>query len=63
MKPKLVSIQNNLESGNMQFKDEQRMGKMINTYTILVGRREGNVPLGRLRQTLKNNIKTDHKEI
>jgi hypothetical protein len=40
-----------------------RMGKKRNAYRILVGKPEGNRPLGRPRRTWMDNIKTDLREI
>jgi hypothetical protein len=40
-----------------------RMGEKRNAYRILVGRPEGNIPLGRLRRRWVGNIKMDLREI
>jgi hypothetical protein len=40
-----------------------RMGENRNSYRILVGKPEGNRPLGRPRRRWKDNIKTDLREI
>jgi hypothetical protein len=39
------------------------MGKKKNAYRILVGRPEGNRPLGRHRRSWEDNIKMDLREI
>jgi hypothetical protein len=39
------------------------MGEMRNSYKILVGKLEGNRPLGRPRHRWKGNIKMDLREI
>jgi hypothetical protein len=36
---------------------EARMGEMTNAYTILVGKPEGKIPLGRPRSKRKGNIR------
>jgi hypothetical protein len=38
------------------------MGEMRNAYRILVGKPEGNRPLGRGRRRWKDSIKTDHRD-
>jgi hypothetical protein len=40
-----------------------RMGEKRNAYTILVGKSEGNSPLGRPRRRWVDNIKMDLREI
>jgi hypothetical protein len=40
-----------------------RMGRKRNAYRILVGRPEGNRPLGRPRHRWEDNIKLDLREI
>jgi hypothetical protein len=40
-----------------------RMGKRRNVYTVLVGRPEGKIPLGRPRRRWEYNIKMDLREI
>jgi hypothetical protein len=40
-----------------------RMGEMRNAYRILVGKPEGNSPLGRPRSRWVNNIKIELREI
>jgi hypothetical protein len=37
------------------------MGEMRNAYTILVGKPEGKIPLGRPRRAWEDNIKMDIK--
>jgi hypothetical protein len=39
------------------------MGEKINSYRVVVGKFEGEKPLGRLRGSSENNIKVDVKEI
>jgi hypothetical protein len=39
------------------------MRKMRNTYKILVGKPEGQLPLGRLGHKFNDNIKMDLKEV
>jgi hypothetical protein len=40
-----------------------RMGKKRNAYRILVGRPEGEIPLGRPRRRFVDNIKMDLRKI
>jgi hypothetical protein len=40
-----------------------RMGEKRNAYRILVGKPEGNTPLGRPRLRLEYNIRMDRREI
>jgi len=41
--------------------DVAQMGDMINAYNILVGKPEGERPLGRPRNRWENNIKMDRE--
>jgi hypothetical protein len=40
-----------------------RMGEKRNVYSIMVGKREGKIPLGRPRRRWVDNIKMDLREI
>jgi hypothetical protein len=47
----------------MKWAGHVKYGEKRNTYTILVGRPEGNRPLGRPRHWWEDNIKMDLREI